>query len=194
MSNTHTTPTSPPLRFPFLPPTSLKNDRTSMTRTHPTNYPAAIPYVTCITHNSINTTTTIKDSTIITGTAPSPATFTPNMFSSIGMGVGGMAAGAGVIGVEELMVTSMASFPVLHAYDATAHYLDQGGNKCCGTFAIYIEPWHVDIFEFIDLRKNHVTCYDSLKRFQVDSKWLLFCPNEPPGLHQVHCAKFVALY
>jgi ribonucleoside-diphosphate reductase subunit M1 len=45
--------------------------------------------------------------------------------------------------------------PMLRAYDATARYVDQGGNKRPGAFAIYIEPWHADIFDFIDLRKNH---------------------------------------
>ena len=45
--------------------------------------------------------------------------------------------------------------PMLHAFDATAHYVDQGGNKQPGAFAIYLEPWHSDIFEFIDLHKNH---------------------------------------
>jgi ribonucleoside-diphosphate reductase subunit M1 len=45
--------------------------------------------------------------------------------------------------------------PILRVYDATARYADQGGNKRPGAFAIYLEPWHADIFEFIDLRKNH---------------------------------------
>ena len=45
--------------------------------------------------------------------------------------------------------------PMLRCYDATARYVDQGGNKRPGAFAIYIEPWHADIFEFLDLRKNH---------------------------------------
>lgn len=45
--------------------------------------------------------------------------------------------------------------PMLRAYDATARYVDQGGNKRPGAFAIYIEPWHADVFDFIDLRKNH---------------------------------------
>ena len=45
--------------------------------------------------------------------------------------------------------------PMLRAYDATARYVDQGGNKRPGAFAIYIEPWHADVFEFLDLRKNH---------------------------------------
>jgi ribonucleoside-diphosphate reductase subunit M1 len=44
---------------------------------------------------------------------------------------------------------------MLRAYDATARYVDQGGNKRPGAFAIYLEPWHADVFEFIDLRKNH---------------------------------------
>ena len=45
--------------------------------------------------------------------------------------------------------------PMLRAYDATARYVDQGGNKRPGAFAIYLEPWHADVFDFLDLRKNH---------------------------------------
>ena len=44
---------------------------------------------------------------------------------------------------------------MLRAYDATARYVDQGGNKRPGAFAVYLEPWHADVFEFLDLRKNH---------------------------------------
>ncbi|KAF8507640.1 ribonucleotide reductase alpha subunit [Hysterangium stoloniferum] len=98
--------------------------------------------------------------------------------------------------------------PMLRAYDATARYVDQGGNKRPGAFAIYIEPWHADIFEFIDLRKNHgkeeARARDLfyalwipdlfMKRVQADGKWSLFCPNEAPGLHEVHGAEFEALY
>ncbi|KAJ7451685.1 ribonucleotide reductase alpha subunit [Mycena latifolia] len=98
--------------------------------------------------------------------------------------------------------------PMLRAYDATARYVDQGGNKRPGAFAIYLEPWHADIFEFIDLRKNHgkeqMRARDLflalwipdlfMKRVEANQEWSLFCPNEAPGLHEVHSAEFEALY
>jgi ribonucleoside-diphosphate reductase subunit M1 len=116
--------------------------------------------------------------------------------------------------------------PMLRAYDATARYVDQGGNKRPGAFAIYIEPWHADVMDFIDLRKNHgkeearardlfyalwipdllfvfllfllVSSDDtltfSMKRVEANGEWSLFCPNEAPGLHEVHSEEFEALY
>ncbi|KAJ7256804.1 ribonucleotide reductase alpha subunit [Mycena haematopus] len=98
--------------------------------------------------------------------------------------------------------------PMLRAYDATARYVDQGGNKRPGAFAIYLEPWHADIFEFIDLRKNHgkeqMRARDLflalwipdlfMRRVEANEEWSLFCPNEAPGLHEVHSAEFEALY
>ncbi|KAJ7079729.1 ribonucleotide reductase alpha subunit [Mycena belliarum] len=98
--------------------------------------------------------------------------------------------------------------PMLRAYDATARYVDQGGNKRPGAFAIYLEPWHADIFEFIDLRKNHgkeqMRARDLflalwipdlfMKRVEANGEWSLFCPNEAPGLHEVHSAEFETLY
>ncbi|KAJ2921215.1 hypothetical protein H1R20_g15879, partial [Candolleomyces eurysporus] len=98
--------------------------------------------------------------------------------------------------------------PMLRAYDATARYVDQGGNKRPGAFAIYLEPWHADVFEFLDLRKNHgkeeVRARDLfyalwipdlfMKRVEEDGDWSLFCPNEAPGLHEVHSAEFEELY
>ncbi|KAG8857363.1 ribonucleoside reductase large subunit Cdc22 [Serendipita sp. 411] len=98
--------------------------------------------------------------------------------------------------------------PMLRAYDATARYVDQGGNKRPGAFAIYIEPWHADVFEFLDLRKNHgkeeIRARDLfyalwipdlfMKRAESDGDWSLFCPNEAPGLHDVHGDEFEALY
>ncbi|KAJ7143524.1 ribonucleotide reductase alpha subunit [Mycena crocata] len=98
--------------------------------------------------------------------------------------------------------------PMLRAYDATARYVDQGGNKRPGAFAIYLEPWHADIFDFIDLRKNHgkeqMRARDLflalwipdlfMKRVEANEEWSLFCPNEAPGLHEVHSAEFEALY
>ncbi|TEB40204.1 hypothetical protein FA13DRAFT_1724434 [Coprinellus micaceus] len=98
--------------------------------------------------------------------------------------------------------------PMLRAYDATARYVDQGGNKRPGAFAIYLEPWHADVFEFLDLRKNHgkeeVRARDLfyalwipdlfMKRVESDGDWSLFCPNEAPNLHEVHSAEFEELY
>ncbi|KNZ73193.1 Ribonucleoside-diphosphate reductase large chain [Termitomyces sp. J132] len=98
--------------------------------------------------------------------------------------------------------------PMLRAYDATARYVDQGGNKRPGAFAIYIEPWHADVFEFLDLRKNHgkeeVRARDLfyalwvpdlfMKRVEAGGDWPLFCPNEAPGLADVHGEEFEALF
>ncbi|KAH7098369.1 ribonucleotide reductase alpha subunit [Auriculariales sp. MPI-PUGE-AT-0066] len=98
--------------------------------------------------------------------------------------------------------------PMLRAYDSTARYVDQGGNKRPGAFAIYIEPWHADVFDFLDLRKNHgkeeVRARDLfyalwipdlfMKRVEANGEWSLFCPNEAPDLHEVHSAEFEALY
>ncbi|KDQ62691.1 hypothetical protein JAAARDRAFT_171254 [Jaapia argillacea MUCL 33604] len=98
--------------------------------------------------------------------------------------------------------------PMLRAYDATARYVDQGGNKRPGAFAIYLEPWHADVFDFLDLRKNHgkeeVRARDLfyalwipdlfMKRVEANGEWSLFCPNEAPNLHEVHSAEFEELY
>ncbi|WRT68417.1 ribonucleoside-diphosphate reductase, alpha subunit [Kwoniella shivajii] len=98
--------------------------------------------------------------------------------------------------------------PMLRAYDATARYVDQGGNKRPGAFAIYLEPWHADVFDFLDLRKNHgkeeVRARDLfyalwipdlfMKRVEQDGEWTLMCPSECPGLADVHSEKFEELY
>lgn len=98
--------------------------------------------------------------------------------------------------------------PMLRAYDATARYVDQGGNKRPGAFAIYLEPWHNDVFEFIDLRKNHgkeearardlfYALWISdlfMKRVEANGDWSLFCPNEAPGLPECWGEEFEALY
>ncbi|KAJ3541044.1 hypothetical protein NM688_g6139 [Phlebia brevispora] len=98
--------------------------------------------------------------------------------------------------------------PMLRAFDATARYVDQGGNKRPGAFAIYLEPWHPDVFEFLDLRKNHgkeeIRCRDLffalwipdlfMKRVESNGQWSLFCPNEAPGLADVWGEEFEALY
>lgn len=104
--------------------------------------------------------------------------------------------------------TSNGIVPMLRVYDMTARYVDQGGGKRKGSFAIYIEPWHADIFDFLDLRKNHgkeeMRTRDLflgmwipdlfMRRVQEDTAWTLMCPNECPGLSDVHSEEFDALY
>ncbi|KAI9801416.1 MAG: ribonucleotide-diphosphate reductase subunit rnr1 [Sarcosagium campestre] len=98
--------------------------------------------------------------------------------------------------------------PMLRVYNNTARYVDQGGNKRPGAFAIYVEPWHADIFEFLDLRKNHgkeeVRARDLfyalwipdlfMKRVESNGDWTLFCPSEAPGLADVWGDEFDALF
>lgn len=98
--------------------------------------------------------------------------------------------------------------PMLRVYNNTARYVDQGGNKRPGAFAIYLEPWHADIFDFLDLKKNtgkeEVRARDLfyalwindlfMKRVESDDDWSLFCPHECPGLADVWGADFEALY
>ncbi|KAA8496054.1 Ribonucleoside-diphosphate reductase large subunit [Porphyridium purpureum] len=98
--------------------------------------------------------------------------------------------------------------PMLRVYNDTARYVDQGGGKRKGAFACYIEPWHADIFEFLDLRKNHGkeesrardlfyalwTPDLFMKRVEEDGQWSLFCPNEAPGLCDTWGPDFEALY
>jgi ribonucleoside-diphosphate reductase alpha chain len=104
--------------------------------------------------------------------------------------------------------TSNGLVPMLRVFNDTARYVDQGGGKRKGAFAIYLEPWHADVFEFLDLRKNHGKeelrardlfyalwiCDLFMKRVEADEQWSLFCPNEAPGLHECHGAEFEALY
>ncbi|KAH8701487.1 ribonucleoside-diphosphate reductase-like protein subunit large [Phaeosphaeriaceae sp. PMI808] len=104
--------------------------------------------------------------------------------------------------------TSNGLIPMLRVYNNTARYVDQGGNKRPGAFAIYLEPWHADIFGFLDLRKNHgkeeVRARDLfyalwiadlfMKRVQENGEWTLFCPNEAPGLADVYGDEFEELY
>ncbi|KOS06722.1 ribonucleoside-diphosphate reductase [Flavobacterium akiainvivens] len=104
--------------------------------------------------------------------------------------------------------TSNGIVPMLRVYNDTARYVDQGGGKRKGSFAVYIEPWHADIFDFLDLRKNHgkeeMRTRDLflamwipdmfMKRVEEDSTWTLMCPNECPDLYNVHSEEFDALY
>lgn len=91
--------------------------------------------------------------------------------------------------------TSNGIVPMLKVYNDTARYVDQGGGKRKGSFAMYIEPWHADIMSFLDLKKNHgaeeLRARDLfyamwmpdlfMKRVQEDAEWTLMCPNECPG-------------
>jgi ribonucleoside-diphosphate reductase alpha chain len=104
--------------------------------------------------------------------------------------------------------TSNGIVPMLKVFNDTARYVDQGGGKRKGSFAIYIETWHADIFDFLDLKKNHgkeeMRARDLfyamwisdlfMKRVQEDGLWTLMCPNECSGLADVHSEAFEALY
>jgi len=98
--------------------------------------------------------------------------------------------------------------PMLRNFDMTARYVDQGGGKRKGSFAIYLEPWHADIFDFLDLKKNHgkeeLRARDLfyamwisdlfMKRVEKNESWSLFCPNEAPGLADCYGEEFERLY
>lgn len=104
--------------------------------------------------------------------------------------------------------TSNGIVPMLRVYNDTARYVDQGGGKRKGSFAIYLEPWHADVFDFIELRKNHgkeeMRARDLflalwindlfMQRVEADEKWTLMCPNECPGLCDVYGEEFEELY
>lgn len=98
--------------------------------------------------------------------------------------------------------------PMLRNFDMTARYVDQGGGKRKGSFAIYLEPWHADIFDFLNLKKNHgkeelrardlfyaMWCSDLfMQRVEQNAEWSLFCPSEAPGLADVYGEEFERLY
>jgi ribonucleoside-diphosphate reductase alpha chain len=104
--------------------------------------------------------------------------------------------------------TSNGIIPMLQVFNDTARYVDQGGGKRKGAFAIYLEPWHADVFEFLDLRKNHgkeeMRARDLfyalwipdlfMQRVEENGEWSLFCPHEAPGLHECHGEEFEDLY
>ncbi|WP_018341965.1 ribonucleoside-diphosphate reductase subunit alpha [Cytophaga aurantiaca] len=104
--------------------------------------------------------------------------------------------------------TSNGIIPMLRVFNDTARYVDQGGGKRKGAFAIYLEPWHADVFEFLDLRKNHgkeeMRARDLfyamwisdlfMRRVEDNGDWSLFCPKEAPGLAEVYGKDFDALY
>ncbi len=104
--------------------------------------------------------------------------------------------------------TSNGIIPMLRVFNDTARYVDQGGGKRKGSFAIYLEPWHADIFDFLDLRKNHGKEENRardlffalwtndlfMERVESDGDWTLMCPNECPGLSDCYGEEFRALY
>ena len=104
--------------------------------------------------------------------------------------------------------TSNGIIPMLRVFNDTARYVDQGGGKRKGSFAVYLEPWHADIFDFLDLRKNNgkeeMRARDLftamwipdlfMKRVKANEDWSLFCPNEAPGLADCHSEEFEKLY
>ena len=104
--------------------------------------------------------------------------------------------------------TSNGIVPMLRVFNDTARYVDQGGGKRKGSFAIYVEPWHADIFDFLELKKNHgkeeMRARDLfyamwtpdlfMKRVEENAEWTLMCPNECPNLFNVHGDEFEALY
>jgi ribonucleoside-diphosphate reductase alpha chain len=98
--------------------------------------------------------------------------------------------------------------PMLKVFNETARYVDQGGGKRKGSFAIYLEPWHADVFDFLQLKKNHGKEEQRardlfyalwvpdlfMKRVRDDQDWTLFCPNEAKGLYECHGEVFERLY
>jgi len=104
--------------------------------------------------------------------------------------------------------TSNGIVPMLRVFNNTARYVDQGGGKRKGSIAAYIEPWHADIFAFLDLRKNHGDESQRardlfyalwipdlfMERVQANTTWTLMCPNECPGLDECWGEEFKALY
>ena len=104
--------------------------------------------------------------------------------------------------------TSNGIVPMLRVFNDTARYVDQGGGKRKGSFAIYVEPWHADIFDFLDLRKNHGKEEQRardlfyalwmpdlfMQRVEENGDWTLMCSNECPGLSEAYGKKFDKLY
>ncbi|MEL4457007.1 ribonucleoside-diphosphate reductase subunit alpha [Lutimonas vermicola] len=104
--------------------------------------------------------------------------------------------------------TSNGIVPMLRVYNDTARYVDQGGGKRKGSFAVYLEPWHADVFQFLDLKKNHgkeeMRARDLffamwipdlfMKRVEENAEWTLMCPNECPHLFDTYGDEFEKLY
>lgn len=104
--------------------------------------------------------------------------------------------------------TSNGIVPMLRVFNNTARYVDQGGGKRKGSIAVYLEPWHADIMEFLDLKKNTGNELERardlfyamwisdlfMRRVEENGQWSLFCPNEAPGLADCWGDEHVALY
>jgi ribonucleoside-diphosphate reductase alpha chain len=104
--------------------------------------------------------------------------------------------------------TSNGIIPMLRVFNDTARYVDQGGGKRKGSFAVYLEPWHADIFDFLQLKKNHGKEENRardlfyalwtpdlfMKRVEDNDTWSLFCPHECPGLSDCYGDEFEKLY
>ncbi len=104
--------------------------------------------------------------------------------------------------------TSNGIIPMLRVFNDTARYVDQGGGKRKGAFAIYLEPWHADVFDFLQMKKNHgkdeMRARDLfyalwipdlfMRRVEENSTWTLMCPNECPGLADCYGDEFEQLY
>lgn len=127
---------------------------------------------------------------------------------------------AGGIGLTTHKVRSTGSYiastngisngiiPMLKVFNETARYVDQGGGKRKGSFAVYLEPWHADIFDFLELKKNHgkeeMRARDLfyamwmndlfMQRVELDAEWHLMCPHNSPGLDEVYGEEFNELY
>ncbi|KAE9395738.1 alpha subunit of ribonucleoside-diphosphate reductase [Gymnopus androsaceus JB14] len=110
--------------------------------------------------------------------------------------------------IPEMNGISPGLVPMLRTFDAASRYVDQGAGKRPGTFNMILEPWHADIFEFLDLKKNNgkeemrardlfLTLWIPdlfMKRVEANADWSLFCPSEAPGLNMVHSEEFEELY
>merc|ERR1711953_1167369 len=131
---------------------------------------------------------------------------TSKMAGGIGLNIHNIrASGAYIAGTNG---NSNGLVPMLRVFNNTARYVDQGGNKRPGAFAIYLEPWHADVFDFLDLRKNHGKEEQRardlfyalwipdlfMKRVKADENWSWMCPDECPGLHEVWGEEFEALH
>jgi len=124
----------------------------------------------------------------------------------IGMSISNIRASASYI--RGTNGSSNGIVPMLRVFNNTARYVDQGGGKRKGSIAAYLEPWHADVLEFLDLRKNHgdenARARDLfyalwipdlfMERVESNGVWTLMCPNECPGLVDVHGDEFKKLY
>jgi len=104
--------------------------------------------------------------------------------------------------------TSNGIVPMLRVFNDTARYVDQGGGKRKGSFAMYLEPWHADVFDFLEMKKNHGKEENRardlfyalwipdlfMQRVEENGEWTLMCPNECPGLSDTYGEEFEALY